>query len=764
MATNRSLRPVTLYTATVPYGSSSWRSGVAIGAGLAFAAAGCSDGKPEVAAHPAPSLMRPEHPRPDFRRDTFVNLNTRWDFAQDPNDEGVAESWFSRDDVWSDEIQLPYAWESPLSGLVPPHEGAYSIADTPKATTYRGAAWYRLRYSKSLPAAPGTSWYVVFGAVDFDATVWIDGREAAHHQGGYDPFAVDLGSAASAPFSIVVRAEDRTELNDRAQPVGKQGGTWYTRTSGIWQTVYLEQRPEVYLSSLEIHPIPDESRVLVKPVLSTPTPANVRLEARLGGTLVGQTQSELEPGTELSLPLSDTERWDAEHPTLYDLDVRVIADGATAEDIVHTYFGMVEVHTDWLPGHGPAQSSDPSQQYKAFFVNGRPTYLRCVLDQSYYPRGVYTAPDVETIRADLELAKDMGFNCIRLHIKPDEPVKYRLIDEMGFYLVYDIPSLDLQAKNVPGFIGRDYFEQTMRAVMARDRNHPSLLEWVVFNENWGLMTSGSLLNPTTLAQNPDLQQWVRDMVGVARGLDPYHPVEDNSAGGVVKVFEHIDTDSNSFHYYGNDAAALRSFLDQQAAVTHPGSAENFVGGALQDGDPWWNSEIASFSTLGVSTGPEIFCDLFGIENELRRQPKLVGSVLTQLTDVEFELNGLVSYDRTPKADLCSRDGVALSDLFGSEFVAFDWLPSTTIPSGTSVAVPLLLAQWSSNDAQARSVHLQWMGGAGADQSLSLPPYAPLPLSIEVVTPANPGDATLVAELRDDQGQRTAANRITVRLE
>jgi Glycosyl hydrolases family 2, sugar binding domain/Glycosyl hydrolases family 2, TIM barrel domain len=718
----------------------------------------CGDGE----NRPRPSLgpiARPEHPRPDFRRDTFSNLNVVWDFAYDPDDIGVSEAWFERDDVWTDRVQLPYAWEAPLSGLVPAHEGSYSFAQTLQATTYRGIGWYRLRYPHGLDAEHGKTWYLVFGAVDFDATVWIDGRQAAHHRGGYDPFALDLGAAASEPFEIVVRAEDRTELDDRAQPVGKQGGAWYTRTSGIWQTVYLEQRPPVHLANVRIVPRQADGEIEVTPELSDAVPVTLRLDARLGDQAAGSSEVELSPGASVVLPLDPVESWDASHPRLYDLDIAVRAPGA-AEDVVHSYFGLVDVKTDWLPGHAPSDTVEPAEQYRAFFVNGQPTYLSCVLDQSYYPDGIYTAPNLKRIRADLQFAKDLGFNCVRLHIKPDEPVKYRLLDELGFYVVYDIPSLDLQAKNVPGFVGRSYFEETLHRAMERDRNHPSVVAWVVFNENWGLMDTGSILNPSKLVDHPELQQWVRDMVAVARGIDPHRPVEDNSAGGIVQVFEHVDTDLNSFHYYGDDPAALRDFLEQQSLATYPGSSENFVGAGLQDGDPWWNSEIGSFSTFGASAGPKIFCDLFGIENELHRQPKLVGTVLTQLTDVEFELNGLLAYDRTQKPDLCSRDGVELRDVLGSESVAFDWLPGQVLQAGASVDVPLRVRQWSSAGIAERTLRVSWVGAGSAETSLALPISESVPVTVALDTPAEIADGVVVAELLGDQG-RTAANRISV---
>lgn len=717
----------------------------------------------------AAPVARPEHPRPDFARASFINLNTRWDFAYDPTNKGRDERWYRRSDVWTDKIQLPFAWEAPLAGLVPPHEGPYSIADTLKASTYRGVAWYRLRLPAPLAAAPGYDWHLVFGAVDFKATVSINGVEAVTHVGGYEPFSVNLGEYARAgdTVTIVVRVEDFTELNDRAQPVGKQGGVWYTRTSGIWQTVYLERRPAAYITGLQIMPEPDAGRVRVRIALNRATTGSIRLAAALPVTTgvdepVGETTAPLAGTTsvEAFVPLAKVLRWDAETPTLYDLRLRLEADDARADEVT-SYFGLVTVTTDWLPGRSPAATADVTRQAKALYVNGRPRYLRCVLDQSYHPDGVYTAASVDAIRRDLAIARSFGFNCIRLHIKTDEPIKYRLLDELGFYVVYDIVALDIMAANEKGFAGRTYYEDNLVASMTRDRNHPAIVAWVVFNENWGLIRNGSLTDPTLLAEAPDLQHWVRDMVGLARALDPTRPLEDNSAGGVVVNYEHLTGDLNSFHYYGSDAAAYRALLDREAAGVYPGSATNYVGGAVQDGDPWWNSEFASFSVLGDS-GAGIFCDLFGLVNEMRRQPKLVGWVLTELTDVEYETNGLVAYDRSEKEDLCTRAGVGLVDIFGDDHVAFDWLPGQAVTAGTLVSVPLQFSQWSAAQARSLSVRLRWNDGAvAATSDFSTAPFDVKPLVVTVAAPAGAGPADLVAEVVDGRGRRIAANRFTV---
>ncbi|TNF26227.1 MAG: hypothetical protein EP329_21540 [Deltaproteobacteria bacterium] len=714
---------------------------------------------------PFAEVARPEHPRPDLRRDTFVNLNTVWDFAYDPEDVGITEGWAGRDDVWTDRIQVPYAWEAPLSGLVPPHDAPYFAGEALAATTYRGVAWYRLALPEAPPVAAGYDWHLVFGAVDYTARVYVDGQLAGEHEGGYAPFSVNLSAlAGDAPPRIVVRVEDLTELADRAQPVGKQGGVWYTRTSGLWQTVYLERRPAVYLESYRVVPEPDAGRIVVRAVLAGGERAEVALVARLDGVEVGRTSGTVTGGDgELPLPLDEVERWDTDHPTLYSLDLTVTgADGAP--DVVHGYFGLTTVATGWLPGHGPDDGVAVADQYAALYVNGRPRYLRCVLDQSYYPDGVYTAPSVDRMRADLELARDLGFNCVRLHIKVDEPLKYRLADELGLFVVYDMPTLDIQARNPEGFAGRAKIEAMIRRAIARDANHPSVLAWVLFNENWGLMESGAFLAPTPLAESPSLQEWVREMVAMARALDPTRPVEDNSAGGIVEVFEHVDSDLNSFHQYSDEPGVFRSFLDAQAAAVFPGSAASYVGGGAQDGAPWLNSEVASYSAVGGSSGEAPYCDLFWLLNELRRQPKLVGYVVTQLTDVEYEENGLVTYDRGTRP-LCERAGVSLADLGADDVVVFEWLPEATVTAGATVEVPLSVSHWSSPETATRTVAL----GFGADgervsAAVDATAFEPTSTTLTITAPATPGPAFLVAELLDADGAVVSKSRLAVTVE
>ncbi|MBN2797968.1 MAG: hypothetical protein JXX28_02360 [Deltaproteobacteria bacterium] len=691
------------------------------------------------------AVARPEHPRPDLRRDSYINLNTAWQFAWDPDNIGVDEGWQARDDVWEERIQLPFAWESPLSGLGALPE-RYSPAWTADAHTYRGVAWYRLALPGPLPR--GEDWYLVFGAVDFDATVWVDGVEVARHRGGYGPFSANLSAAASGEAPVItLRAEDWTELNDRAQPVGKQGGTWYTRVSGVWQTVYLEQRPEAHLTQLTV--LPDGDAVSLR--WQSTGDASATAEVRLDGLVVGEGEGD----GSARIPLDTVRRWSPERPTLYELDL-TLASG----DRVHRRFGMANAGVDWLPGRSPDEAAAPTEQGKAFTLNGEPVFLRCVLDQSWWPDGLMTAPSLDAIRGDLQLAKDLGFNCLRLHIKPEEPVKLDLIDEMGFLVVYDLPSLDMATANTEGFAGRALFEETLREAVGRDASHPSLLMWTVFNENWGLSANGSLASPAPLAADQGMQTWVQEMVDLTKTLDPTHPVEDNSAGGIVGVFEHLGGDSNSFHWYEDDATSWRAFLDEQDALTFPGSTANYVGGTMQDGAPWWNSEFAAFSFLGSPS--DAICDLWPALNELRRRPRLCGFVLTQLTDVEYELNGLVTFDRQPR-DLCERQGVALPDLLGADFIGWDWLPGQRLTAGEQAQVPLWISHWSDGAALDAEVRVGWFGEEAQPVAVSAAPWDNTPLTAALTAPTEAGEHALVAELWVG-GARVAANRLPVTVE
>lgn len=709
-------------------------------------------------------VARPEHPRPDWRRDSFVNLNTAWDFAYDPQDQGLSEGWQHGAQPFSDTIQLPWAWEAPLSGLVQPHEGEYlpPILD-PDDSSYRGVAWYRLQLPGPLPQ--GDDWWLVFGAVDFEATVWVDGVQVGQHTGGYAPFSVNLSQGAGSRQGavITVRVVDHTEANPDGlvQPVGKQGGFWYTRTSGIWQTVYLEQRPRLHLRGLTLRPDPELGEVQIIPDFAGV--ARVEVVASLDGEVVGQASAPAGTPTPLRLVLSQVAPWSHATPTLYDLEVRLIS--ASGTDVVRSYFGLVEVGRDWLPGRSPDDTDDPLQQAQVFTVNGEPTPLRCVLDQSYWPDGILTAPSLDDIEEDIALVQDMGFNCVRVHIKGEEPVKLRLLDEAGLYVVQDVPSLDMLARNTQGFAGREHFESTLTELITRDRNHPSILLWTVFNENWGLISNGRVVGPTLLSDEPELRDWVQDMVELTHELDPTRPVEDNSAGGLVGDFEHVTGDSNSFHFYDEDPARWRELMEAQSEATFPGSTANWVGDEPQSGQPWWNSEFASFSYSAQPEGEAHWCALFGALNEQRRLPRLVGTTLTQLTDVEFELNGLVRYDRTPHDSLCTGDGVGLVDVLGPDFVGFDWLPGEQLQRNRTYAAPLFFSQWEGSESREITVRAWWPEEnleAGEVVVTSQPwEVVPFELLLEEL-PEDSGETELAIEALVD-GVRVAANRIEVEI-
>ena len=427
----------------------------------------------------APGLMlaqagpRPEHPRPDFQRANWLSLNGSWDFRFDPEDAGIRERWWEPGrDFGARKISVPFCWESSLSGVNV--KGGLKIG------------WYRRRFS--IPAAwRGDHAWLRFDAVDWEARVWVNGKELGAHEGGYTPFEFDLAGAAEPgeEATVVVRAFDAT---DPELPRGKQTPEWYTYTSGIWQTVWLESRPARYISRFTLTARRAGERWFVDLAAEVggaqgPAPLRVSspeagIEAREIGVEQGRARASLE--------VRNPKLWTPDAPHLYGLTLRL------GEDAVETYFGLRTI--------GRGRYGD--LPHESVLLNGEPVYLRGALDQSFNPLGIYTAPSDAFLRRDIELAKSAGLNLLRIHIKADEPRRLYWADRLGILLMQDMPS---NSEHSPR--SREAWENTMRAVIERDRNHPSIIAWVAFNETWGLTGKGI----APYAENRETQEWVLRM-------------------------------------------------------------------------------------------------------------------------------------------------------------------------------------------------------------------------------------------------------------
>ncbi len=635
-----------------------------------------------------PAVPRAEHPRPDFHRGLrpgidWLNLNGEWAFEFDPDDRGAGEGWQDPlREAFSRTIRVPFPWESHLAWGTEAHAGnggclhpqswlsleAWLEPGSVTIDNYREAprhtiGWYRRSFTA--PAGwDGRRVFLNVGAADWELRAWLNGIEVGAAESGYLPVGFDItDTLADGENTLVIRVHDPED--HREQPIGKQVANWYTRTSGIWQTVWLEPRGEAHIAEVLVRPsLAREAVTITVSAHAAPDARelSVALEIR---TSTGRTALETAPAPitgdaelQLTSELADPIPWTPDNPHMYRLTVALL-DGGEVVDTVHTQFGMRDVDVGPLGEDGPTYIR----------LNGQPVYLRGALDQSFHPQGVYTHPSNAALRRDMLLAKQAGLNFLRLHIKTPDPRYCYWADRVGVLLMCDIPGFGYDGYSD---LSRARWERTAWGQIRRDYNHPSIIAWCLFNETWGL-------GGHEYAGLPDRQQWVRECYERAKQLDPTRLVEDNSAC----LYDHVVTDINSWHFYLNDFDKAREHIESVVGQTHPGSAFNYVDGNAQGHEPLLNSEYGGISArmgdLDVS-----WCLLF-LTGELRRHEQVCGYVYTELTDIEWEHNGLYNYDRSPK-----QFGYDPALLLGELFVGFDCPPGMTVAPGDTVRLPVFL--------------------------------------------------------------------------
>ena len=707
---------------------------------------------------------RPEYPRPDFQRGTsegidWLCLNGTWAFAFDPADTGETDEWFSIepgvDSPWTLQIQVPYPWESlaawgdeeqadnatylSKNGYINPEEVTCGGLD--RSGNYRDAprhtiGWYRTEVS--VPENWGDRRVILkFGAVDWKTTLWVNGQRIGENDNGYLPFEFDITDALTPgePAVIVVRAEDAQDHGE--QLAGKQIG-WYERTSGIWQTVYLEPRHETHITQCHITPdIDTASATFVVKIEGDLTNSNLTLRWQCDGQEGTQKVTRASTRCTLQIPAETLRLWDVDTPHLYDVTLELL-DEDTRIDTVFTYFGMRKVSIEEAPGG----------DYKYIYLNNKPVYLLGALNQSFNPEGVYTFLTDEAIRRDIERAKEFGFNFLRLHIKVDEPRLYYWADKLGMLFMCDIPNFGTYTEKAQA-----RFEETLRGNIARDYNHPSIISWCNFNETWGL---GS----REYKDLRDRQEWVREMFHLAKSLDMTRLIEDNSPC----LYDHVETDINSWHFYINDYQQAKEHIANVVEQTYPGSTFNYVGGNLQSNDPLINSEYGGISA-GAGDKDISWCFKY-LTNELRLHPKICGYVYTELQDIEWEHNGFMNYDRSIKAF-----GYDYLDINTLDFVAIDYPPGTTVTPGETVQADIYTSHFSHKDITGTQLHWQLdtmsptgeitRGRVSGSTDIPFPQYQVEKVhQLEVTMPAiGPAVGTLYVWVTDGTGAVVARNFI-----
>ncbi len=675
-----------------------------------------------------PSIPLPEHPRPDFERAEWLNLNGRWRFAFDPRDEGEHAGWVSGELPGAREILVPFSWGAPLSGVP-------DSADI---------AWYAR--SITPPAVwSGRRVFLVFGACDWRTTVWLDDTKLGEHQGGYTPFAFELKSATPGrPQRLVVR------VDDTPHPFKLEGKQGYGKARGMWQTVYLEARGSDPLEAVHFTPRPDLAGVGVDVRLLEPAPRDLTLRLTFTNRdrepVVTQRIARGRTAAHFDVALPNAHRWSLDDPFLHEVVVSVTAPGGgLVEDVVHTYFGMRAVSVVHLPGTG--------LPYVA--INGTPVFLQLTLDQAYHPTGYYTFPTDSALRDEILRARQIGLTGLREHVKIEAPRKLYWADRLGVLIMADIPNW----WGPPDSVAFQEHEVALRGMIDRDYNHPAVFSWVLFNETWGLLT-GSGDNERYL---PATQQRVARIYHLARSLDSTRLVEDNS---VCCHRGHTETDLNSWHEY-LPGWRWQEYVDRVSDSTFPSSSWNFEAPWKQGGQPMLNSEFGNVWGYAGSTGDVDWSwDYHRAIEAFRRHSKLAGWLYTEHHDVINEWNGYWRFDRSRKETGFESlvEGMALRDLHSAVYLAVGNVElSTSARPGERMDVPLYASFLSGSTALGDSLTLraELRGWNALGEARSYGTYArrlpyrpwmsqPLP-PLAVTMPNEPAVLVLAVRLEDAAG-------------
>lgn len=590
---------------------------------------------------PRASTLSTARPRPQLLRPHWVELGGVWGFAYDDADVGERDAWAAGDHRLHGSITVPFPPESPASGI-----GDDRIHDI--VWYEREVAWEDVLAAGLSEARPRL--HLHFGAVDYRASVWVNGALVGTHEGGHTPFSFDITGqlVEGGPQRVVVRAEDRAA--DVEQPRGKQDWQedahviWYRRTTGIWQQVWLEATPALHVEQLHLTPDVPAGLVRYEVNLNRPPAPGTRLRIVLlhGDETIADLTTAIgtqRPTGTITVPRlgngQDRERilWSPESPTLIDAVVTVEpADGPP--DTVSGYLGLRSV----------------AVRDGSFLLNGLPVVLRSVLSQGYWPQTHLAAPGDDALRAEVELIQSLGFNSARVHQKIEDPRFLYWADRLGLLVWAETPAAYAFTATAVERLTREW----MRAI-DRDRSHPCIVTWVPMNESWGIQD---------VSHSPAQRAFASGLAQLTRALDPTRPVISNDG------WEHLESDILSVHDYDHDPDAVRArYLDGDARDAlrrgiGPCGRAMVLTTTLREDAPLMLTEFggiefvadasaAADDSWGYSTAetPEQFEGrLRALYRALQASSVLAGTCYTQLTDTMQEANGLCTEDRRPKLD------------------------------------------------------------------------------------------------------------------
>lgn len=569
--------------------------------------------------------FRNECPTPQFVRENWINLNGVWKFDYDDNNVGISEKWY-RQKEFRKKINVPFCYESKLSGI--------------EEYDFHDIVWYKREFT--VPKAWKEKRLILhFGAIDYKAEVWINGEKAATHEGGHTSFSIEITHLVSEKNVVMVRAEDPSF--DMELPRGKQYWhkksefIFYTRTTGIWQTVWLEAVSQSYIDKVRFTPDIDTNYIYIEYFINgNKENLELEMEISLDEKLVakntcfvngqkGKIAIFLDPAIVFDINNSGA-LWSPEHPYLYDITFILKKEGIEIDKVV-SYFAMRKI----------------SVQDGDVMLNNRKYYLKMVLDQGYFPDGLLTAPSDESLKNDVELIKSMGFNGARKHQKIEDPRYLYWCDKLGLLVWSEMANAYMYSNETVERFTKEWME-----IIERDYNHPCIMAWIPINESWGV---------DRLLKDERQQKYTEAMYYLTKSLDNTRLVSSNDG------WEHTISDLCTIHDYEprKDVLKERYSSLENALASKPYDRYIYIPGYEYNGQPIIVSEFGGISFKkskwdgwgysGAIDEDDFIKKYNAVVSAMLESPLIKGFCYTQFTDVEQEINGLLTYDRKPKVDI-----------------------------------------------------------------------------------------------------------------